>query len=93
MIIVAIVALSLVVLTAIVAVFGSGLPSFPSEVMQAFNFILGYIQQGAGIVYAYTYDSVVKAMLGLTLAAVVVYEGYKLVMWVAKKVPMFGVSD
>lgn len=93
MILVAILALSLVVLTAVLAVFGNGLPAFPSVVTDTYNFMIGYIRQGASIFYTYCYPEVVRPLVTLTLAAVAIYEGYKLVMWVAKKVPMFGVSD
>lgn len=93
MILVAIVALSLVVLSAILVVFGNGLPAFPNEVTEAVNWVTGVLGQAASVFWAFVYPAPIKAMFGLTVAAVGIYEGYKLVMWVAKKVPMFGVSD
>ena len=92
MIVLAIVALSGVVIAALVAALG-GLPSYPSEVVDAANLFLTYVRQGVGFVYAWTYAPVVKAMLAFMVAVIAVYEGYKLVMWVVKKIPMFGVSD
>ncbi len=92
MIVVAIIALSLVVIGALVAVLG-GLPSYPAQVVEYANMFLGYLRSGMGFVYSFTNATAVKAMLGFTIAVMGLYEGYKLVMWVAKKVPMFGVSD
>lgn len=93
MIVVAILALSGVVLTAIIAVFGNGLPELPSSVMSAITLMQGYLAQGASVFWNYVHPAPVKAMFGLTLVAIVIYEGYKFVMWFAKKVPMFGVDD
>lgn len=92
MIIVAIVALSAVVLLAIAAVL-VGLPSYPAEVSSAMNLFLDYLRQGVGIFYSFVYPAPVKTMLAFTVALIALYEGYKLLMWVVKKIPMFGVSD
>lgn len=92
MIILAIVALSAVVLTAIAAVF-VGLPSYPAAVTDSANLFISYFGQGMNIFYLFVYPAPVKAMLAFTVAIVTVYEGYKLLMWVVKKIPMFGVSD
>lgn len=93
MILVAMVALAGVVLAAIVAVFGSGLPSLPDSVLSLASTFITYLRSGAGLFWSFVHPAPVKAMLGLTLAAYAVYEGYKIVMWVVKKLPMFGVSD
>lgn len=92
MIMVAIVALSGVVLLAIAAAFNA-LPSFPTQVLDLMNTFLVYLQSGVGFVMAFVHPGPVKAMLAFTVAIVAVYEGYKLVMWVMEKIPMFGVSD
>lgn len=92
MIIVAIVALSAVVLLAVASALGA-LPSYPTSVVTYANMFLTYLGQGMGFVWNFVHPAPVKAMLAFTLAVIGVYEGYKLVMWVAKKIPMFGVSD
>lgn len=92
MIVVAIIALSLVVLTAIAAVF-VGLPSFPTAVTDMLSMFTSILRQGAGVFWAFVLPDIVKAEIAFLLAVIVVYEGYKLVMWVAQKIPMFGVSD
>ena len=92
MIIVAILALSGVVLAAIYAVF-VGLPSFPPEVTNVINTVSTYLSQGIKVLMSFVYGDVVVAMLGLTVALVGVYGAYKFVMWIAEKIPMFGVSD
>lgn len=92
MIIVAIIALSLVVITAIAAVF-VGLPTFPSTVTSMMDMFVSILQQGAGVFWAFVLPDVVKAEITFTLAIIVIYEAYKLVMWVMTKIPMFGVSD
>ena len=92
MIILAIVALSLVVITALAAALGT-LPSYPTAVVTYANLFLSYLRSGLGFLYCFVNPAPVKAMLAFTAAIMAVYEGYKLVMWVVKKIPMFGVSD
>lgn len=92
MILVAIIALSAVVLVALYAAL-VGFPSMPAGVIDGVNTVATYFGQGVGWFYNFVYADVVKAMF----AAVVVVEGillaYKFVMWAVKKVPLFGVSD
>lgn len=92
MIVVAIIALSAVVLTALYAVL-VGFPSFPTQVNDGILQIIDYISQGSGFVLWFTYSTGIRAMIRVTLAYEVIVNGYKFVMWVAKKIPMFGVSD
>lgn len=92
MIIVAIVALSGVVLALIAALF-VGLPSFPPEVASFMTTFLTYLRAGCGFVWNFCYPTPVKAMLAFSVAIIGVFQAYKLVMWVVRKIPMFGVSD
>lgn len=92
MIIVAIVALSGVVLLSLYGVL-VGFPALPPAVTQYAALLIGYIDTGCKIFYQFVYADVVKALLGFTLAITVIWHGYKFVMWLAKKIPMFGVSD
>lgn len=93
MIVVAIIALSGVVLAAIALVIGNGLPSMPDSILVLSAQIVQIVRSGAGLFWSFVHPAPIKAMLGLTIAAVTLYEGYKLVMWVARKIPMLGVSD
>lgn len=92
MIIVAIVALSGVVLLALYGVL-VGFPSLPASITQYAAILIGYIDSGCQIFYQFVYADVVKALLGFTLAITVIWHAYKFIMWLAKKIPMFGVSD
>lgn len=92
MIIVAIVALSAVVLVAIASALGA-LPAFPDGMVQIMDMFLTYLQQGVGFMLYFVHPAPVKAMLAFTLGLIAVYEGYKFVMWVVKKIPMLGVSE
>lgn len=93
MIIVAIIALSAVVLVAIYATF-VGLPSLPEVVITFTTYFIGIIGDGAGFLKGILQaSSVINGLVNITLAYEVVKMSYKFVMWVAKKIPMFGVTD
>lgn len=92
MIIVAIIALSAVVLTAVYAVF-VGLPDFPSSVTSLIDQMNGHLVAGCQFLMSFVYGDVVMVLVSTMLALIGVYEAYKFVMWVVKKIPMFGVSD
>lgn len=92
MILVAIIALAGVVLAAVYAVF-VGLPDFPASVTSVIDQITVYLHDGAAFLMSLVYGDVVLALVSLLLAFYGVYEAYKFVMWVVKKIPMFGVSD
>ncbi len=92
MIILAIIALSAVVLTLVFAALG-GIPALPDAVTTYAALAIKYIGDGCSILYQFCYRDVVVGLLAVTLTLTVVYNGYKFVMWVVKKIPMFGVSD
>lgn len=92
MIIIAIIALSGVVLVALYAAL-NGLPSFPSSIMTTVNYMAQYLGTGASFIYSFVYPSVIQALLAITVTVESIVLGYKFVMWIAKKIPMFGVSD
>lgn len=92
MILVAIIALSGVVLAALYLAL-VGLPAFPAAAVSAINNILVYLGEGVGFLFYFTNYTVVRTLIFITLTFETVLMGYKFVMWVAKKIPMFGVSD
>lgn len=92
MIIVAIVALSGVVLALVWAAL-SNMPPIPPDLFNTLQTLVQYTTQGAKLLMSFVYGDVVVALLGILLAFIAIYEGYKFVMWVVKKIPMFGVSE
>lgn len=92
MIIVAIVALAGVVLAALYAVL-VGFPSFPPELTSVLDQIVGYMTDGLGFVLSFTYGEIIMTLLGITVAVTAIIGAYEFIMWVVKKIPMFGVSD
>lgn len=92
MIVVAIIALSGVVIALLVSAFAN-LPAMPEGVFGTLDTLVTYFVQGAKVLMSFVYGDVVVALWGFLLAFIGVYEGYKLVMWIVKKLPMFGVSD
>lgn len=92
MIIVAIIALSAVVILALYAVLAS-LPPLSLNFLSVYYYMLDYIAMGASFVGAVTYIGTIKQLLSITIVVEGVIYAYKFTMWVAKKIPMFGVSD
>lgn len=92
MIILAIAALSAVVLVFLFSALG-GIPSIPSEITQYVSLIIGYINDGCKIFYQFVYRDVVVALLGFLIAVTAAYYVYKFGLWLVKKIPMLGVSD
>ena len=92
MIIVAIIALSLVVLGAITAVLVN-IPPIPADVMALISTALGYFNDSIGFVLSFFQPAPIKAMIAISVTLHLVYDAYRMVMWVATKIPMLGVSD
>lgn len=92
MIIVAIIALAGVVLVALYAAL-SALPPLPSAVASAFASVAPYLSSGASLVFFFVDKTLVTSLMTVTLVVESVIYGYRFVLWVAKKIPMFGVSD
>lgn len=91
MIIAAIVVLSLVVLGAIAAIIVN-VPVIPTNILEYMTTFTTYTNMGIKIFFSFVYDLPVKAMLVTSLGLGLVIKGYNFVMWVAKKIPMLGVS-
>lgn len=94
MIIVAIIALAGVVLAVLFGILSS-VPEFinPATLLNVIGYISPYLNAGIRFFNTWTYPSVVQAMLSITVALEGVVVAYKIAMWVATKIPMFGVSD
>lgn len=92
MIILTIIALSAVVLS-LVMVAISNLPTIPPEVVGYITQMMPYIVRGVKYINYFCYAPVVVSCVTVTLLVGTAYRAYKLVMWITKKIPMFGVSD
>lgn len=92
MIIVAIIALAGVVILALYAALAS-MPAMPSSIFTVISQATSYFAQGAAFLYSFCYPAVIKSLIGITVTVEAVVYGYRFVMWIAKKIPMFGVSD
>lgn len=92
MIILAIVALSAVVLVLLFNALG-GIPVIPSSISQYVSLAITYIGNGCGILFQFCYADVIIGLLTFTIGLTAVSRAYQFAMWVVKKIPMFGVSD
>lgn len=92
MIVVAILAMATLVLVAISAVLVA-IPPIPAEVITLLQMAVDYFGEGIGFVLSFFQPAPVKAMIAVSITLHLVYDGYRMVMWVASKVPMLGVSE
>ena len=66
------------------------LPDVPAWLVELTETILGYMKTGMGIVLFFVPQAVVQGALDLVILVWTVVHGYKLVMWVLRKIPMLG---
>lgn len=92
MILVAIIALSAVVLAALFAILNA-MPAIPNTFMTIINQVLPYVLAGVKFVNCFIYPAVVWPLALVCIALHTFWTGYRIVMWIVKKIPMFGVSD
>ena len=89
---VAIIALSTVVLAVLFSVL-EAMPVIPDTFMTIFNYVLPHVVRGVKFVNGFMYPQIVWPLAGVCLALHTFWVGYRVYMWVVKKIPMFGVSD
>lgn len=92
MIIAAILVLSTVVIVLLIGVI-QAMPAIPDTFMTIVTQILPHVTRGIKFVNAFMYPNIVWPLAGICLALHTFWVGYRLYMWVLKKIPMFGVSD
>lgn len=71
------------------------IPGLPESVNGAFDTFLSYVEQAVGFLCFFIPQAVINligVLGGIYLAAVIVYDGYLLVMWVLRKIPVLGIS-
>lgn len=55
--------------------------------------VYGYLEQGAGVVAAYTHFSYLCTLLSLVVLVKTFLAGYHLIMWILRKIPYWGVRE
>lgn len=68
------------------------LPDVPAWLVDLTETILQYMKTGMGIVLFFVPQTVVQGALDLVILVWTVVHGYKLVMWVLRKIPMLGIE-
>lgn len=68
------------------------LPDVPAWLVELTETILQYMKTGMGIVLFFVPQAVVQGALDLVILVWTVVHGYKLVMWVLRKIPMLGIE-
>lgn len=69
------------------------LPQLPDSILNGMNNFIDIIFQNVGLLNLFIPISTIKVAVGLVLIIVNFDKIYKLVMWVLKKIPIFGVKD
>lgn len=92
MILVAILALSGVVLYGIYQLFAA-FPALPQTFGATIAAILPYVARGVTFINGFIYPEIVWPLATACLIIHQSYVSYRIYMWVVKKIPMLGVSD
>lgn len=92
MILLAIAALSFVVLAGLLALLRA-MPVIPETFVAVFEQVYPHIRAGVLFINDFMYPAIVWPLAGVCLALHTFWTGYRIYMWVVKKIPMFGVSD
>lgn len=71
---------------------GFNIPPLPAEVGQMVGVFVQYIQTGIGILSNYCNIKYVMNLFGIILIVDAAILGYRFIMWVLRKIPMFGIS-
>ena len=68
------------------------LPVVPDWLVNMINQVFGYMRQGMGIINFFCPLDRIAPAIDLFVAVWLVVHGYKIVMWVLKKIPMLGIE-
>ena len=68
------------------------LPDVPGWLVELTETIFSYMRAGMGIVLFFVPQAVVQGALDLVILVWTVVHGYQLVLWVLRKIPMFGIE-
>lgn len=92
MIILAIIALSAIVFVYLMRVLAD-LPVIPLGFLTYIEQVMPFIASGIKFVNTFTYAGVVIPLALVMVALHTFWVGYRVVMWIIKKIPMLGVDD
>lgn len=92
MIVLTIIALAFIVFTAVQIVLVN-LPPIPRELLVVIARYIPYVRRGILFFNAFTHMEIVLPLALLTLTMHTVFVSYRLVLWVASKIPLLGVSS
>lgn len=67
-------------------------PAIPAGLVTAVNYLFDYIKQGMRIINFFCPIDSIKPRLRLFIAVYTVLHTYKVIMWVLRKIPMFGIN-
>ena len=68
------------------------LPVVPDWLVNMINQVFGYMRQGMGIINFFCPLDGIAPAIDLFVAVWLVVHGYKIVMWVLRKIPMLGIE-
>lgn len=68
------------------------IPSFPDEVTSVIDGVLPYLTFGVEFLHVFCYTSVLVVMMEISVSLFLLYELYQLIMWVIRKIPLFGIE-
>lgn len=68
------------------------LPAFPASLQPYLDAVKQEIILGMQILNVYVYGDAVQAMLAVTLIEIAFVDGYRVVMWIIKKIPLLGIE-
>lgn len=67
-------------------------PVVPDGLAAYIEKFLDYIKQGMGFISYFLPMSLVKAIISFVIACELFMFGYRVVMWILKKIPMLGID-
>lgn len=68
------------------------LPIVPAGLVSAIETMFDYMQQGMGIINFFCPLDAISPAIDLFLAVWIVINGYDIIMWVLRKIPMLGIE-
>lgn len=67
-------------------------PAVPVGLVTAVNYLFDYIKQGMRIINFFCPIDSIKPRLLLFISVYTALHTYKIIMWVLRKIPMFGIN-
>lgn len=67
-------------------------PAIPAGVDSLFQTVFGYMRSGMVIINWVCPINLIQPAIDVFLAVFIIEHSYRIVMWVLRKIPMFGIS-